>query len=70
MYQINAYAQCNKHAKTKYFCIFTIDAMKNAIRRPYKFSDLTTSGKQSNQDTKSKKVNALIIKQKGDKSQE
>ena len=39
-------------------------------KKPYKLSDPTTSRKQDKQDTKTKKENALIIKQKGDKWQE
>ena len=62
--------QCNKLEKTKYFCIFNIDAMKMKIKITYKFPHLETSSKPSKQDNETNTTNALIIKQEWDKTKE
>ena len=53
--------------QTQIFLYFHYRCNENAIKKPYKFPYLVTGNKQAKQDIETKKSNALIIKQKGDK---
>ena len=61
-------AQCIKNAKTKYFCIFNIDAMKMQNKKTLQTPRPRRKQQAIQQDTETENSNALIINQEGDKT--